>query len=150
MREANLAKALFGSCAASRSVECLGARRVWCRADVENESSWRVAERLELEQEGTLKSERCDPEAHGQKCGSMQRHAKAVRFPVDQLLCADGRFWPHWDYSRTVSIFNPAMGGTKYPQCSEKMPTAFFLGLSTKNAHRNLAVDPSSNSISST
>lgn len=40
----------------------LGARRVWCGADDENERSWRVAERLGFEHEGTLKSERCDPD----------------------------------------------------------------------------------------
>ena len=40
----------------------LGARRVWCGADEENARSWRVAERLGFEHEGTLKSERCDPD----------------------------------------------------------------------------------------
>lgn len=40
----------------------LGARRVWCGADDANEKSWRVAERLGFEHEGTLKSERCDPD----------------------------------------------------------------------------------------
>jgi RimJ/RimL family protein N-acetyltransferase len=40
----------------------LGARRVWCGADEENERSWRLAERLGFELEGTLKSERCDPD----------------------------------------------------------------------------------------
>jgi RimJ/RimL family protein N-acetyltransferase len=40
----------------------LGARRVWCGADEENERSWRVAERLGFECEGTLRSERCDPD----------------------------------------------------------------------------------------
>ncbi len=40
----------------------LGARRVWCYADEENARSWRVAERLGFEHEGTLKSERCDPD----------------------------------------------------------------------------------------
>lgn len=40
----------------------LGARRVWCHADEANERSWRVAERLGFEHEGTLKSERCDPD----------------------------------------------------------------------------------------
>jgi RimJ/RimL family protein N-acetyltransferase len=40
----------------------LGARRVWCGADEENVRSWRVAERLGFEHEGTLKSERCDPD----------------------------------------------------------------------------------------
>jgi RimJ/RimL family protein N-acetyltransferase len=40
----------------------LGARRVWCMADDENPRSWRVAERLGFEHEGTLKSERCDPD----------------------------------------------------------------------------------------
>jgi len=40
----------------------LGARRVWCLCDDENSASWRVAERLGFEHEGTLKSERCDPD----------------------------------------------------------------------------------------
>ena len=40
----------------------LGARRVWCGTNEENERSWRVAERLGFEHEGTLKSERCDPD----------------------------------------------------------------------------------------
>jgi len=40
----------------------LGARRVWCGADEENERSWRVAKRLGFDHEGTLKSERCDPD----------------------------------------------------------------------------------------
>lgn len=40
----------------------LGARRVWCATDVGNEPSSRVAERLGFELEGTLKSERCDPD----------------------------------------------------------------------------------------
>jgi len=40
----------------------LGARRLWCGADEENERSWRVAERLGLDHEGTLRSERCDPD----------------------------------------------------------------------------------------
>jgi len=40
----------------------LGARRVWCGGDEENERSWKVAERLGFEHEGTLKSERCDPD----------------------------------------------------------------------------------------
>lgn len=40
----------------------LGARRVWCCADEENERSWRVAERLGFAHEGTLRSERCDPD----------------------------------------------------------------------------------------
>jgi RimJ/RimL family protein N-acetyltransferase len=40
----------------------LGARRVWCGVDEENERSWRVAERLGFEHEGTLKSDRCDPD----------------------------------------------------------------------------------------
>jgi RimJ/RimL family protein N-acetyltransferase len=40
----------------------LGARRVWCCADEENERSWRVAERLGFDHEGTLKGERCDPD----------------------------------------------------------------------------------------
>jgi RimJ/RimL family protein N-acetyltransferase len=39
----------------------LGARRVWCCSDEENERSWRVAERLGFVYEGTLRSERCDP-----------------------------------------------------------------------------------------
>ena len=42
--------------------EHLGARRVWCAADDANERSWRVAERLGFAHEGTLKSERCDPD----------------------------------------------------------------------------------------
>ena len=42
--------------------EHLGARRVWCGADEENPRSWRVAERLGFDHEGTLKSERCDPD----------------------------------------------------------------------------------------
>jgi RimJ/RimL family protein N-acetyltransferase len=40
----------------------LGARRVWCACDEENEKSWRVAERLGFAHEGTLRSERCDPD----------------------------------------------------------------------------------------
>jgi RimJ/RimL family protein N-acetyltransferase len=40
----------------------LGARRGWCGADEENVRSWRVAERLSFEHEGTLKGERCDPD----------------------------------------------------------------------------------------
>lgn len=40
----------------------LGTRRVWCLCDQENEKSWRVAERLAFEHEGTLRSERCDPD----------------------------------------------------------------------------------------
>jgi RimJ/RimL family protein N-acetyltransferase len=40
----------------------LGARRVWCGADEENVRSWRVAERLGFVHEGTLRSERCDPD----------------------------------------------------------------------------------------
>ena len=40
----------------------LGARRVWCCADEGNERSWRVAERLGFDHEGTLRSERCDPD----------------------------------------------------------------------------------------
>lgn len=40
----------------------LGARRVWCAADEENVRSWRVAERLGFGHEGTLRSERCDPD----------------------------------------------------------------------------------------
>jgi RimJ/RimL family protein N-acetyltransferase len=42
--------------------EQLGARRVWCGTDEENERSWRVAERLGFAHEGTLRSERCDPD----------------------------------------------------------------------------------------
>lgn len=40
----------------------LGARRVWCGCDDENAKSWRVAERLGFAHEGTLRSERCDPD----------------------------------------------------------------------------------------
>jgi len=40
----------------------LGARRVWCLCDEENARSWRVAERLGFEHEGTMKSERSDPD----------------------------------------------------------------------------------------
>jgi RimJ/RimL family protein N-acetyltransferase len=40
----------------------LGARRVWCAGDEENTRSWRVAERLGFAFEGTLRSERCDPD----------------------------------------------------------------------------------------
>jgi RimJ/RimL family protein N-acetyltransferase len=40
----------------------LGARRVWCMADEENQRSWGVAERIGFEHEGTLRSERCDPD----------------------------------------------------------------------------------------
>ena len=40
----------------------LGARRVWCGVDEENERSCRVAERLGFAHEGTLRSERCDPD----------------------------------------------------------------------------------------
>lgn len=40
----------------------LGARRVWCLADDANARSWRVAERLGFVHEGTLKSERSDPD----------------------------------------------------------------------------------------
>jgi len=40
----------------------LGARRVWCGADENNERSWQIAQRLGFEHEGTLKSERCDPD----------------------------------------------------------------------------------------
>lgn len=40
----------------------LGARRVWCNTDEDNERSWRVAERLGFEHEGTHRSERCDPD----------------------------------------------------------------------------------------
>jgi RimJ/RimL family protein N-acetyltransferase len=39
-----------------------GARRVWCFADDANEKSWRVAERAGLIHEGTLRSERADPD----------------------------------------------------------------------------------------
>lgn len=42
--------------------EHLGARRVWCGADEQNVRSWRVAERLGFVHEGTLRSERCDPD----------------------------------------------------------------------------------------
>lgn len=38
------------------------ARRVWCGGDEENERSWKVAERFGFEHEGTLESERCDPD----------------------------------------------------------------------------------------
>lgn len=40
----------------------LGARRVWCFSDELNERSWRVAERLGFRHEGTLVSERGDPD----------------------------------------------------------------------------------------
>lgn len=40
----------------------LGARRVWCCADEDNTPSWRVAERLGFAFEGTLRSERGDPD----------------------------------------------------------------------------------------
>ncbi len=40
----------------------LGARRVWCHVDEANERSRRVAERLGFDHEGTLKSQRCDPD----------------------------------------------------------------------------------------
>lgn len=40
----------------------LGARRVWCGADDANVKSWRVAERAGFTHEGTLKSERADPD----------------------------------------------------------------------------------------
>ncbi len=40
----------------------LGARRVWALADEANDKSWRVAERAGLIYEGTLKSERADPD----------------------------------------------------------------------------------------
>ncbi len=40
----------------------LGARRVWCYADDLNVKSWRVAERAGLLHEGTLRSERADPD----------------------------------------------------------------------------------------
>ena len=40
----------------------LGARRVWCYADEENERSWKVAERLGFGHEGTHRSERSDPD----------------------------------------------------------------------------------------
>lgn len=42
--------------------ERLGARRVWCYSDEMNEPSWRVAERLGFVHEGTLRSERADPD----------------------------------------------------------------------------------------
>jgi RimJ/RimL family protein N-acetyltransferase len=40
----------------------LGARRVWCYSDDLNERSWRVAERIGFRHEGTLASERSDPD----------------------------------------------------------------------------------------
>jgi RimJ/RimL family protein N-acetyltransferase len=40
----------------------LGARRVWCCMDEENARSRGVAERLRFLHEGTLRSERCDPD----------------------------------------------------------------------------------------
>lgn len=40
----------------------LGARRVWAGADEQNERSWRVAERAGMQLEGTLRSERADPD----------------------------------------------------------------------------------------
>lgn len=40
----------------------LGARRVWCGADDENIRSWKVAERAGFTYEGTLRSERADPD----------------------------------------------------------------------------------------
>ena len=40
----------------------LGARRVWCSGDELNVRSWRVAERIGLRLEGTLRSERADPD----------------------------------------------------------------------------------------
>jgi RimJ/RimL family protein N-acetyltransferase len=40
----------------------LGARRVWCGSDEANAKSWSVAERLGFVHEGTLASERCDPD----------------------------------------------------------------------------------------
>ena len=40
----------------------LGARRVWCCADEDNAASWRVAQRLGFAFEGTLRSERGDPD----------------------------------------------------------------------------------------
>lgn len=42
--------------------EHLGARRVWCLCDEANVRSWRVAERIGFLHEGTLRSERCDPD----------------------------------------------------------------------------------------
>lgn len=42
--------------------ERLGARRVWCSTDEENERSSRVAERLGFTYEGTHRSEKCDPD----------------------------------------------------------------------------------------
>lgn len=40
----------------------LGARRVWCYCDELNQKSWRVAERAGLQHEGTIKSDREDPD----------------------------------------------------------------------------------------
>jgi RimJ/RimL family protein N-acetyltransferase len=40
----------------------LGARRIWCLGDEANTRSWRVAERAGFTFEGTLRSERCDPD----------------------------------------------------------------------------------------
>lgn len=40
----------------------LGARRVWCHCDDENEGSWRVAERIGLQFEGLARSQRADPD----------------------------------------------------------------------------------------
>jgi RimJ/RimL family protein N-acetyltransferase len=42
--------------------EHLGARRVWAGADDANVKSWRVAERAGMTHEGTLRSERADPD----------------------------------------------------------------------------------------
>jgi len=42
--------------------ERLGARRVWCKGDEVNAKSSRLAERLDYVYEGTLRSERCDPD----------------------------------------------------------------------------------------
>jgi RimJ/RimL family protein N-acetyltransferase len=42
--------------------EHLGAQRVWCLSDEENERSWRIAERLGFTYEGTLRGERSDPD----------------------------------------------------------------------------------------
>jgi RimJ/RimL family protein N-acetyltransferase len=40
----------------------LGARRLWCGADEANGKSWRVAERAGFVYEGTLRSERANPD----------------------------------------------------------------------------------------
>jgi RimJ/RimL family protein N-acetyltransferase len=44
----------------------LGARRVWAMADERNERSWKLAERVGLLYEGTLRGERGDPD--GTRC----------------------------------------------------------------------------------